>query len=84
MNKLFSLLLLLPLLVFSAPDPEPMVVVGHAGSPIPLAFENEPGIRKAHATWIGINADKMALIFLPRSEKWTRGSFTITPKKADA
>ena len=81
MNKLFSLLLLLPLLAFSVPDPEPMVVVGHAGSPIPLAFENEPGIRKAHATWIGINADKMALIFLPRSEKWTRGSFTITPKK---
>lgn len=82
MNKLFSLLLLLPLMVFSASDPEPMVVVGHAGSPIPLAFENEPGIRKAHAAWIGINADKMALIFLPRSEKWTRGSFTITPKKS--
>ena len=80
MKKIFFFLSFLSLLAFAVPDPESMVVVGHAGSPIPLAFEQEPGVRKAHAAWIGINADKMALVFLPRSEQWTQGRFTITPK----
>ncbi len=80
MKKILPLLTLIPLITFSAPIPEPLVVVGHAGSSIPLAFEKEPGVRKAHAAWIGINAEKMVLVFLPRSEKWTQGRFTITPR----
>ena len=80
MKKIVSLLTLIPLIVFSAPEPEPLIVVGHAGSPIPLAFEKEPGVRKSHAAWIGINAEKMMLVILPRSERWTTGSFTVTPR----
>lgn len=82
MKKILPLLTLIPLIAFSAPEPEPLVVVGHAGSPIPLAFEMEPGVRKTHATWIGINAEKMMLVFLPRSEQWTQGNFTVTPRSA--
>ncbi len=82
MKNLFALFILLPLIAYSISEAEPMVIVGHAGSPIPLAFENEPNVRKTHASWIGINADKMVLISFSPSRKWTQGKFTIIPKKS--
>lgn len=59
----------------------PRALAGNPGSKVPLAFEEEDGVRKSYAHWLGVDARKMVVADFPASEEWREGSFTVIPQE---
>lgn len=73
-------LVLIAMMMAAYAQSRPQIIVGHDGGTVPIAFENEKGVWKDHANWIGKNADKMLICELPDSDQYREGKFSFTPK----